>query len=446
MSSDPPAPNVVLTTSSPGLAWLCVHGAGLDPWADALITTPGGGVGDLDGETGQSLQIAMQQTGARQIHVLGHRDDPVYVTAAGLAAPPGARREAAIVPAGLESSAVATVRRAVAMLARSWRIAKGTVITGIVVEGDGSADNVALEIAAGGRRPGDEPAVTVRTAGGREESLESLKVDLDDLVVAAPTTDTDLLSPSPTMGASPLDEPTSPPPANRASSEITSGAAPGGEEIVSGPLAIAGDIASGPLGSGGGVQFGPIDTGGTGSAPGALSLGRRGTSGPVAVSDNIDSGAVDLAGAIRSGAIGESGAMASAVVSSALSHEVGDTNREPVDDSWLSYESHTRSTAIEDARPDPRQDSSLQDRLEKAASILGEFLDLRCKRHSSRRAMLRMLEAGANPDPLMRALQGLVREEGSDLSVVQASFSTLEMAQSMLSKDEMLAVIRRVLH
>ena len=441
MSNESQAPNVVLTTSSPGLAWACVHGAGVDPYVEALVTTPGVAIGDIDDGFGQSLQIAIQQTDARQIIVIGHRDDPIYATAAGLAAPPGSRREAPIVPVGLESSAVATVRRTVGLLSKTWRVAKGTVITGIVVEGDGSADNVALEVAAGGRPPEAEPAVTVRTTGGRKESLESLATELTDLEI----------TPSMELPARPLDILSSagdePPMATplAAPFEIPSGAATAGEADISGPLAVAGEISSGPLGSGGSVQSGPTDIGGTGTEAGALSLGRSGTSGPVATHGAVEAGTVSSTGAIRTGSFGQAGEFTSELLSSALTQVDADTPAEdgPVDDSWLVYKSHTRSTSSSDHE---RHEGSLQARLEKAAIIIGEFLDLRCRHHPARRDMFRMLKAGASPDPLMRGLQSLVRDEGSDLPAVQESFSTLEMAQSLLSRDEMIAVIRHALH
>lgn len=441
MSNESQAPNVVLTTSSPGLAWACVHGAGVDPYVEALITTPGVAIGDLDDGFGQALQIALQQTDARQIIVIGHRDDPIYATAAGLAAPPGSKREAPIQPGGLEGSAVATVRRTVALLSRTWRVPKGTVITGIVVQGDGSADNAALEVASGGRPPRAEPAVTVRTSGGREESLESLATELTDLEIT-PSME---LPPRPLDILSSTGHEASVVPSLATPLEIPSGAVTAGEDGLSGPLAIDGEIASGPLGSSGSVQSGPTDIGGSGAEAGALSLGRCGTSGPVATHGAVEAGTVSSTGAIRTGSFGEAGELSSELLSSALTQVDADTptDIDPKDDSWLAYTSNTRSTASVD---ESWADGSLQGRLEKAAILLGEFLDLRCRNHASRRDLLRMLKAGASPDPLMRGLQDLVRDEGSDLPAVQESFSTLEMAQSLLSRDEMLAVIRRTLH
>jgi len=437
MSNDATPSAIALTTSSPGLTWVCVHAAGIDPYAAAVITTVGAAVGEPD-EVATGLRVAFQQTGSRQLAVIGHRDDPIYATAAGLASPPGARSEAPTVPDGLEGGALATIRRTVGLLCNCWCVPRGTVVTGIAVEGDGSAEDVVLEIAKGGRPPEAEPAVTVRTAGGRRESLDSLATELDSLEPAAA-----ILPPSAVDAPAAGHEPPAVEPST-ASGEISSGAAPGGDEIVSGALDIGGEIATGPLGTGGGVRSGPVDIGGPAGVSGAISLGRRGSSGPLASTPPVESSTTSQHGAIRSDAVGQTGAIESDALSTALTAEtddaVGDDGDHYPSDLWLDPE----PSAPPPSPTDSSDDGSIHERLENAADTLGEFLDLRCKRDSRRRDAVRMLKAGASPDPLLRALQVLVRENGNDLSAVRDAYGTLDMAQSLLSKEEMLAVLRRV--
>jgi len=473
----------VLTTSSPGLTWLCVLGAELDLEEAAVLTSPGAAVGDLGGDLGRQLSAAQVLCESPQVSVVGHRLDPVYEWASSLPPPPGTTASRPPRIPGLAENALRTVRASVHALARSGLLHKGTVVLGTVVEGDGSAENVALEIAEERRteRSGDDEVKI--NAGGRKIGWQELGTELeqggirdihelDKLDIAA-------------VDERPDDV------ATALSTGEATGAADSGGAIHTGPAEVAGALASGPISGagplgtgssalayvggrdrGGSITLGVRTHGGMAdvgsSIQGANPLGAAIEAGVATLSDQVASQAVshalgDVDGAVSLGRIADEGDHAGIELLAADSAEIPVLQLEDIDpvsapaievdaddslfEAWLDKEQAADDRGRHNQpRPSPPQskEASLQQRLGEAAETLHLFLDTRCKRHSLTRDTGRMLRAGATPAPIMRNLLALVREHGHDLPAVRAAYGTLEMAQSLLSRDEMTTVLKKI--
>lgn len=417
MTSDSPASTLVLTTASPGLAWVCIHAAGVDPYEAGVITRPGAAVGSLDGDLGRELAVLTGMTAVTQIAVVAHRDDPVY--GAPLPPEPGRPPGTGSLP-GLADNAVQTVRNAVQLLIDAWQVPKGTVVSGIVVEGDGTADSVVLEIARGGRKPTAEDDVTIRVQG-REVGWDDLGVDLDHALATddLPPLDAALMEPLPGAGATAT-----------STDEIL-----GGAEIITGPVSPSGDVSLGPTGLGGKLTAGPSSIGessGPLNSSGAIGSGHSTDAyGPHSLDSEID-------GPLSRRE--EHHDQRAATAAEVFTVEPIQTGADPdLLEAW--FQRDTR-------RKEPRETekpATLQHRLEEAAEILSRFVDTRCDGHDQFKQTVRLHQAGASPDAVMRGLLVMVRDLGGDQPDVRAAFGTLEMAQALLSKDEMRLVLKRIL-
>ncbi len=450
MSSD--SPTLVLTTTSPGLAWTCLLASGVDPYEAAVITRPGAAVGSLDGELGRELAVLTGMMKATQIAVVAHRQDPVY--GAPLPPEPGRPPGTGSYP-GLGGSAVETVRGAVERLTDSWQVPKGTVVSGIVVEGDGSADNVALEIARGGREPTPDDGMKIRVKG-REIGWDDLGADLDRALATddLPSLDVSLMESLP-------DQHAGTPSGTPSTSEIL-----GGAEIIAGPISHGGEVSLGPTGLGGKLTAGPSSVGdasGPLASCGPIGSGHSADAyGPHSLDQEVDgplsraeehhaqrsTGAAKLgAGEIpaarepspRPPAPASAPARVEPIEAEPISVAPIETRQEPdLIDEWFARDTRRKTDQ-------PSKPATLQHRLEEAAQILDRFVDTHCEGHDQFKQTVRLHQAGASPGAVMRGLQAMVRELAGDHPDVRAAFGTLEMAQAVLSKDEMKLVLRRIL-
>jgi hypothetical protein len=450
MTSDNPALTLVVTTASPGLAWTCLLASGLDPYEAAVITRPGAAVGSLDGDLGRELAVLTGMMKATQIAVVAHRQDPVYGTP--LPPAPGRPPGTGSFP-GLADDAVQTVRGAVERLSDAWQVPKGTVVSGIVVQGDGTADNVALEIARGGRKPTKDDSAKIRVQG-REIGWDDLGADLDRALATddLPSLDASLMESLP-------DKPAAPP----STTEIL-----GGAEITTGPISHGGESSLGPTGLGGKLTTGPStvgDAAGPLASSGPIGSGHSTDAyGPHALDQEVggplsrteehhtrrSTGAAKLgAGEIPAPrepstsppppAPAPAPVRVEPIEAEVITAAPIETRAEPDPiDEWFARD--TRRKTDQSSKP-----ATLQHRLEEAASILDRFVDTHCEGHDLFRQTVRLHQAGASPGAVMRGMQTMVRELAVDLPDVRAAFGTLEMAQAILSKDEMKLVLRRIL-
>ncbi len=466
MTLDAAAPTLVLTTASPGLAWECLRAAGVDPYEAALITSPGVAVAGFDGEFGRELAVITSFMKGFQVAVVGHCDDPVF--GAPLPPEPGRPPGTGTFP-GLGRDAQSTVLATVNKLLDCWMIPRGTVVSGLVIEDDGNASQVALEIARGGRKPASADGVTIRVQG-REVGWDDIGVDIDrdldnpDVHVL----DEAMLEPLVEGAARPAD-----PEAVLRGHETSSGPIDGGGQVSLGASSLGGKIGAGPsvLGGSGAIASGP---GAIGGADGAGPLSRSGPigsghsengSGPQKLGRGDDAlsrkdrhrtersqGAAQLGSTEIPAARAADHGKAPAPTPEAVAAEPIATEpigTEPIEgprvsevdllDQWFEKEKNAPKTRA------PEKPNTLQNRLEDAAVTLSEFIDGRCLGHGQCKETRRLLQAGASPGAVMRSLLTLVREFGHDRPDVHAAYSTLEMAQSLLSKEEMRLVLRRVL-
>ncbi len=274
----PDATTVVITTSSPGLALVCLAASRVEEGSAAVLTTPGAAVGDGAPGLSADLVAAIALTGARQVHVLGHVDDPAYAMGS-----PGVGRAAleagidldrAIGPRfltpGLHGNARDTVRHAVTALAGLSWLPAGLTVSGTVFDDDLRADTVAIEIVSGeaargdaapdGVAPLDRARLVSRQVPGEERildgepvavqgfTLERLPDDLLDGEAAA-------LFASP----DPAEPPASPGPVD--GSQVLVDMTPAGGEVTLGALAPGGGVSRT---SGGEVTLGALALGGPG--------------------------------------------------------------------------------------------------------------------------------------------------------------------------------------
>ncbi len=519
--------SVVVTTSSPGFAWVCLRRAGIDTSRTAIVTTPGASIGTLDDSLGRALAAMVGLTGVTQVVVLGHEEDPVYrVGAEGLS--DRARKRGVDPTRGgwgdtipfprLAKNADRTIARAVQTLAGASWMPRGLSMVGIVISKDGSPETVALEVSAppaggGGTRASSpaevelEPAQPVPAEGG----MAGLDVDW-----SGGTFGPDPAGRHPAAGGTePLAGEVSPALADDALAGAGGPVDPGGPMEGGGPLANGGPMdGRGPLGGGGPVATGPTGGGGPlsyGSAGRGGLLGGATSGGPLSSGSSTPGsasvgGGMDVGGPVTSGALGSSahpdgaGGASSLGLSDGPRTDLGanlsgsglealpvtameSLTSTPVEEGvapsgsgdlfdgpdlserWKAQDSATadrqasRVAAREEPEPtgtaarssrvsgraQPPDESSLEARLERATQILKVFVQGRCEHHPLRRNMKHLLRTGASPETVMRNLINLVREQGQDLSQVRAAFGTLEMAQSLVDRRTLQALLRRII-
>lgn len=450
MPLDAAAPTLVLTTASPGLAWECLRAAQIDPYGAALITTPGVAVASFAGELGRELAVVTALMDGFQVAVVGHGDDPVF--SAPLPPEPG-RPPGTGQIAGLAGDPEQTVLATVRKLLDCWLIPRGTVVSGIVVETGGGASQVALEIARGGREPANEDGATIRVRG-REIGWDDLGADLDH----------DLETPDVQLLEEAMMEPLS----DGAARPVDPAAVLQGDEGSGGPLSAGGRVSLGAASLGGKLTTSPATVVGA-IASGPTTIGGADGSGPLSSSGPIGSGHSEqgtgpqelghgdeaLSREDRHRTERSTGAahLGSTELPTARPAHHGQTptpeKPEPIKTTSPDIDLLDQWFESEKNKPTRRADSvranTLQTRLEDAAITLDEFIDGRCLDHGQCKETRRLLQAGASPGAVMRSLLNLVREFGHDRPDVHAAYSTLEMAQSLLSKEEMRLVLRRIL-
>lgn len=281
MPGNPSQLSVVVTTSSPGFAWACLHAAGIDASRAAILTTPGASIGGLEDSLGRTLAAMVGLTQVQQILVLGHAADPVYRIGAEGLSERAERRGVRPTRAGwgdtipyprLAKNADRTVGRSVQAIASASWLPPQVSVVGIVVAEDGSCGTVALEASGGtanaeGRSGDAGPVeVVIDPASQAEPDRGTRKFDHSWLHDEPDSADED--------GA-----PGTPDLFGRASGEATMGESPGGGPLggaevstagpvgasgpmTDGPTGGSGPLASGPTGGGGPLESGPTDGGG----------------------------------------------------------------------------------------------------------------------------------------------------------------------------------------
>jgi len=479
MSGNPSQLSVVVTTSSPGFAWACLHAAGIDASRAAILTTPGASIGGLEDSLGRTLAAMIGLTRARQIVVLAHAADPVYrVGAEGLSEraerngirPARAGWGDSIPYPRLAKNADRTVGRAVQAIANASWVPPQTSVVGIVVSEDGSADTVALEAAAA--HSTDDP---------RTQRDEPAAISLDSVLSQEPRTpklDHSWLSGDDDTGGGEADEKVPPEVADlfgadaRSASlgQSSSGGPVGSGEVPdAGPVGQSGPLASGPTGLGGPLASGPT------GLDGPLSSGPTGLDGPLA------SGPVQGGRSSAAGPVGGGGPLVNAAADGPLSS--GSAGDAPIPDAAPqgTHLLESRESALEDlpvtsveslgARPPKKPavrppatgavtpgrtvsarrensrrtaESDLEERLEQAAAVLARFVHERCYQHSLRRDMKHLIRTGASPETVMRNLLALVRDLAQDLPDVRAAYGTLEMARSTVDRRTLESLLRSI--
>ena len=481
MPGNPSQLSVVVTTSSPGFAWACLHAARIDASRAAVLTTPGASIGGLEDSLGRTLAAMFGLTQVQQIVVLAHAADPVYRIGAEGLSERAERRGCRPTRAGwgdtipyprLAKNAERTVGRAVLAIAGASWLPPQVSVVGIVISEDGSAGTVAVEIsggaAAGGERDRTGPVeVAVDPADLDEPDPQTKALDhswLHDAPVASPDGDApgsgDLfgsVTGAAVLGVSSVGEPGPDADSSRrgplgADRPVPSGPTDGAGPLATGPMGAAGPLTSGPGGGGGPLGAGPAHSGGP------LTFGPRSGEGPLAtgsaaVGGPLVNAAIDgpLSGepAGASEILGDEGAAGGGLGSSPSALEtlpvasVESLASTPVEEGTAP--SGDRKVSARRSSTSRRQaDGDLAVRLERSAAILARFVRERCYQHSLRRDMKHLIRTGASPETVMRNLLALVRDLGDDLPEVRAAYGTLEMAQSAVDRRTLETLLRTI--
>ncbi len=492
---------VVLTTSAPGVVWFALMTAGIEAHRAAIVTRPGAAIDAGDPSLARELAAALALTGSPQITVIGYAEDTVYeLGARGLVdlvretgADPDcfAQGRNAVLP-GLERDVEATVRRTVRKLAAAAWLPPGLEVQGVVVRRDGSADTVTFAV-VGEESVGEtaEPAARrappppepdpyephpLRVPAGVEDGapwpdeVRGMEGASDEAIAHEREFEQaarDLFG-GDTAGPVAADVPRSGVPRSgvpaasgpAASGPVASGPVASGP-VASGPVATTGsslgELEAGPLTSGaatlGGSSLGGGSLGGTAlgetssgrsalgeSAFGAASAGAfsldgpsllDGTSGALSTAGALD----DVAGAAREPIPEPAAAPAPAAVPEREDDSI---------DRWFQAAAARPATG-EDRPVASPEEGDLDARLTSSVQLLHHFLRSRSFQPPIDRDMRRLLSEGASPQAIMRHLQILVTQFTGDRSDVRAAFGTLEMAQAMLTRDDLLGLLRRIL-
>ncbi len=402
-------PIIVLTTCSPGLAQVCLAFADVAVDEAVVLTTPGASLGRM-AEHGAALASSLALSRASQIRVLAYEDDPVY----GLGAR-GLKEEleaCGIDPAafgspdfhipGLRADARKTILNTVGELVRLHWMPGGLRISAHVVRVDGQCEMLGVQQTMSQRAP--EP--TRRGAGPRRSPP----------TVPAPAPMSSIPGEGyvfETLGEAESGQPHHTGPVQR------EGAVPA-ESQGAGVLGLFGT--SGPIRSSRGAAGD-----GTGSGP-------LGGSGPVVISAEVQHGPIVTSGGSVAGAL-EEAHEDNLLAGKGPTEVAAEISLEPMDG--------MKSTPP--PPPEPPREATVQQRLVAATDTLHDFLLQRCPHHSLVRDMRRKHTSGKHPDAILDDLLELVREYAEDEPQVRAAYGTLEMAQSILDREQQLATLWRVI-
>ena len=399
-------PIIVLTTCSPGLAQVCLAYAKV-PVDDAVVlTTPGASIGDV-GTVGSTFAVALAMSRARQIRVLAYEDDPIYQMGdRGLKAAlqtsgiqPGASGQSQFPVAGLQANARQTVLHTLAELVLLDWIPDGLWVSGHVLQLDGQCVELG-RLQTGSRRPPEAAIPQPRSS--------------------RPAT----VAPPPM---------TSIPGEGLVYEEM--GEQDSGEPVFTGP--VGGDSAS-PATSEGPVALGAF--GSSGPVARSASGGPLGGGGPMEIVSQIAGGPLEIVSEIDGGPL-ETGAPE---VVGELQEGAADTLLTRLN-SWTPRVEVPLEAVAPPPVPEPPREATVQQRLVSATDTLHDFLQERCPHHSMVRDMRRKHSGGTHPDAILDDLLELVRGFAEDDPKVRAAYGTLEMAQSILDREQQLAVLWRVI-
>lgn len=407
--TSPTTQTIVLTTNAPGVAWFALVTAGIEASRAALVTRPGAAIDSGDVSLARELCAALALTGANQLVVIGYAEDTVYkLGARGLAnltRNSGGDLERfsvggeSVLP-GLRGDAAATVQRTVHKLAQAAWLPPGMVVMGVVVSRSGISDNVALEVVGGGGEAA--PAEPERAPAPPAEDLEPhplLSVEPTAAAAPWPANGGDLTPADPVGATAPPQEVPRPDPlAGGDSSSL-------GEIAESGPM---------PLGS---------------SALGAVLLDGSALDGSSQLTGA--SGALESGGALSNEPLPAPAAQPGAGGVSMLAQ-------------WFA-EDHGSTLAEMDSPPVDTETGDVDARLAAAATLLHQFLRDREFQPPIDDDIRNLLREGASPEAIMRPLKILVTQFSGGHAEVRAAFGTLEMAQALLTREDLTAVLRRIL-
>jgi len=207
----------------------------------------------------------------------------------------------------------------------------------------------------------------------------------------------------------------------------------------------------GEQGSGQPMISGPFqpDSASTAKGEGSIGLGAFGTAGPVRTTTTSG---VTAAGPLGSGGpIHIVSEIDGGPLETGAPEEVGVLVEGPAD-TFLSVFDRKRPDrgGAREIPPEPPPDgavreATVQQRLVAATDTLHDFLQTRCPHHSLLRDMRRKHSGGTHPDAILDDLLGLVRLFADNDPRVRAAYGTLEMAQSVLNREQQLAVLWRVI-